>query len=184
MNILRLSIGIALLIAASFPVAAQETCGALLPNDLRASLQAANPAHRVPLESDSTSACVLDRRRSGGSLCLLAMAADFSGTGAASFAVVMPSRNGKDAPKLIVAIRTGAEWKLASLRMGQPVVSHLVVSTLPPGEYRETTAALPDGVTGRVVKSKHSGFMVSSCESWANGYFLLGDEWFSLALSD
>jgi hypothetical protein len=182
---LRLSVVIASALVASVAAAQQDACREVLPPSLREALESANPVHRVPGESDSSSSCVPDRQRSGGNMCLLVAGGDFTGSGESTFAVLMPSRSGKDAPKLVVAVRTGGEWRLTTLSVGQsPRVSNLVLSTLAPGEYRETPAVLPDGVTGRIVKSRHAGFMVAGCDTWASGYFLLGKTWFTLALSD
>lgn len=164
----------------------QDACEGLVPPALGALLSSQHLAHRLPLVADSgESLCRRDRIRAGRSECLLATTADFDGNGQDDYAVLMPPLKAGEAPLLVTAFgQNGGGWKLRQLKVGMRRPEGLVLSVLKPGEYGETPAVLPDGVSGRKVSSRHSGLLFGLCDSWAEGYFYLGDGWYSIALTD
>lgn len=170
---------LAMLLATSAGASA-DPCQALLPAALTRQLEAENTLHRIPRAGDAT--CPLLKRKHA---CLLATAGDFNGDGQQDYAVIMPFQKGAGPPRFLVAFGDGGGWKLHQITVVHlQTIDRFIISTLPPGPYRETAAVLPSGVTGRSLRTKTDGIMLESCGTTSTGLFYLGDGWFTLTLSD
>jgi hypothetical protein len=164
---------------------ARDACRLQIPPLLVRQLEARYPKNRLPSASDSRSMCVKDHVRRGTGNCLLVTSGDFDGNGQEDIAVLMPAVKKRVAPKLVAARRLGSDWKLEEVPAGPyGAVERLVLTSLPPHDYKETPAAPQSGETRRVLRLDHDGLGLQVCDSWMNGYFRVRGKWKGFALSD
>jgi hypothetical protein len=159
-----------------------DACAVLVPRGVVQRLQKKYPTHRIPLAADSHSSCVRNRVRAGAGGCPLVTSGDFDGDGYDDLAVLLPAKQGKYPPKLVVAMRLRKAWTIEEVPMGtDPQIRRLVLETLPPQLYQDSPAVTSNP---RSIRTDHDGLAMSACESWSNGYFRVDGKWKRLSLSE
>jgi hypothetical protein len=113
-----------------------DSCTAMIPESLRASVMRAYPSYDLPKQADNVPEDVAYNRKHGGNGCLGAVRGDFDGDGRKDFALLLTSA---EHVRFVVAFARGRSWGIEEPWEPLPVEgrSRMYVATEPPGKYED-----------------------------------------------
>jgi hypothetical protein len=172
-----------------FLMSTDDPCNKVLPKSLKKQLAKEYPGTELPKISDSAQEDVAYNIRQGGTGCIRVAVGDFNGDHKDDYVIILYSPKHNKAT-LLVALATVKNWQLIPLLTWQGGKdANYFVGTVPPGEYQayfgdegDTEPCL--AVPVDKIKAKTEGFEFGITESSGTVYFLDGDKWYSVWISD
>lgn len=164
----------------------RDSCRSMIPDSLQKVLKLKFPGYRLPLVKDNENYDIQYNLTHGGNGCLGVAVGDFDNDKNKDLGILLTAIKG-DNNLLVVARKKGEAWKVDLLRDWGNRRNRLYVEAAKPGEYSRTEA-LEGPVTepGEVEEftSVSYGIVSGGIESSGVAYFLKGNEWIHVWISD
>ncbi len=181
-----------LLAASSVVHGSTEPCSAAMPVSLRSALEVRFPSFRVPVVNDNLPFDIEYDKENGGDGCLGVAEGDYNGDGQQDRALLLTAVTSQEDSRQVVLTVVGFGgqngWQLEVLRdWGRTSRDGLYVSTVPPGEYKQTEALSepPDAPGGVVeIRSRNEAVATGVTESSRVVYVWIDGRWFHVWVAD